>query len=226
MTRSISSGSPSPPQGERGPGGEGSGAPARLYPADPPPWPMDASGAQRFAFCPRCGARFDVQRIDDRDRLVCTACDFIYYQNPTVGVAVLLLRDGPAAAGGTQVLLTQRRHGRGAGLWDLPGGWVEYDEDLRGAAARETLEETGLRVSVGTVYEALSNFHTPEQHVVGIWFRGRIEGGELAAADDAADARYFPLDALPELAFPTDRRVLARLRAEAAAAADRRAAAR
>jgi ADP-ribose pyrophosphatase YjhB (NUDIX family) len=168
---------------------------------------MDASGAQRFRFCPRCGARFDVQRIEDRDRLVCSACDYIHYQNPTAGVAVLLLHDGA-------VLLTRRAHGRGAGLWDVPGGWVEYDEDLRAAAARELLEETGLHVSVGAAYEALSNFHSPEAHTVGIWFLGAITGGELRAADDASDARFFPLDTLPPLAFPTDALVLARLRAD------------
>lgn len=189
---------------------------ALRYPAEAPPWPMDASGAQRFRFCPRCGACFDLQRIEDRERLVCTACAFVYYQDPTVGMAVLLERLTPEGA--AEVLLTLRRYGRGAGRWDLPGGWVEYDEDLR-AAARELREETGLDVAVGHFSDALSNFHTPELHTVGIWFRDTFTSGALAAGDDASDARYFPLGALPELAFPTDRRVLARRRAEAAARA-------
>lgn len=99
-------------------------------------------------------------------------------------------------------------------MWDLPGGWVEYNEDVREAARRELLEETGLEAVVGEVYDARSNFHSVEVHVVGIWFLGTVTGGRLAAADDAMDARFFPIDALPELAFETDRLVLGRLRDE------------
>ena len=160
------------------------------------PSEMDASGARRFRFCPKCVARFDLQRIDDRERLVCTACDFIYYQNPIAGAAMLILD-------GDRVLLTQQKHGSGAGLWDVPGGYVEYDEDVREAGRHELLEETGIEVAVGEVYEALSNFHTPEVHTVELWFLGTVTGG-----------RFFPLDALPELAFTTERQVLARLRDE------------
>lgn len=166
---------------------------------------MDASGAQRFRFCPKCGKRFALQVRGGRERLVCTACGFAFFQNPTTGVAVLITR-------GADVLLTRRAGGNRAGLWDVPGGWVEYDEDVREAARRELLEETGLTVRVDEPYEVLSNFHSPEAHVVGIWFRGEVLGGTLEAGDDASDARFFPLDALPELAFETDRRVLERLR--------------
>ncbi len=168
---------------------------------------MDASGARRYRFCPRCGVRFGLEVRGGRERLVCTACGFVFFQNPTAGVAVLITRND-------SVLLTRRAGGAQAGLWDVPGGWVEYDEDVREAARRELLEETGLDVRVGAPYEVLSNFHSPEAHVVGIWFRGEVAGGALEAGDDASDARFFPLDALPELAFETDRRVLERLRRE------------
>lgn len=166
---------------------------------------MDASGAARFRFCPKCGASFTLESLRGRERLVCSGCAFVYYQNPPAGVAVLVVE-------GTSVLLTRRASGRGAGQWDVPGGWVEYDEDVRTAARRELLEETGLAIHVGAVFEVLSNFHSPETHTVGIWFLGTIEGGTLAAGDDASDARFFDLGALPDLAFETDRRVLAALR--------------
>ncbi|MCC6237199.1 MAG: NUDIX hydrolase [Dehalococcoidia bacterium] len=168
---------------------------------------MDASGARRFRFCPKCGAPFALEARGGRERLACTSCGFVFFQNPPAGVAVLITR-------GNEVLLTRRGGGAQAGLWDVPGGWVEYDEDVREAARRELLEETGLEVRVGEPYEVLSNFHSPEAHTVGIWFRGEAVGGTLEAGDDASEARFFPLDALPELAFETDRRVLERLRVD------------
>ena len=166
---------------------------------------MDASGARRFSFCPKCGSRFHIEVRGGRERLVCGGCQFVYFQNPPAGVAVLITEE-------RAVLLTRRAGGAQAGRWDVPGGWVEYDEDVREAARRELLEETGLEVEVGAPYEVLSNFHSPEAHTVGIWFLGEVVGGTLVAGDDASDARFFPFNALPDLAFDTDRRVLERLR--------------
>ena len=90
-----------------------------------------------------------------------------------------------------------------------------WGEDIRDAAYREFLEETGLEVAVGEVYTAHSNFHDPQSLTVGIWFKGTVTGGKLQAGDDLYDVRYFPLDNLPDdLAFPTDRLVLTQLQTE------------
>ena len=90
---------------------------------------------------------------------------------------------------------------------------MEWGEEVRAAARREFLEETGLQVDVGRVYTVHSNFHNPESLTVGIWFQGALISGNLRASDDLDEADYFPLDALPEpLAFPTDKLVLEQLR--------------
>jgi 8-oxo-dGTP diphosphatase len=162
-----------------------------------------------YKFCPRCGRHLTLQQRGDRIRPVCEGCGFILYRNPAVGVAVVLLQ-------GEQILLGRRARGPYQGHWCIPCGYVEWGEDVRDAAQREFLEETGLEVAVGEVYAVHSNFHNPQSLTVGVWFSGRVTGGSLQPGDDLDRARYFPLDALPEpLAFPTDALVLERLRREA-----------
>lgn len=161
---------------------------------------------RHFTYCPHCASPFERRMIHGLERLVCPECRFIFWQNPVVGVAVIVMEN-------ERLLMARRSRGPYQGAWCIPCGYVEYDEDVRQAAQREFQEETGLLVEVGEVYAVHSNFHNPQSHSVGIWFRGQVLGGVLRPDDDVDQVEYVSLHALPAaIAFPTDRLVLAQLR--------------
>lgn len=160
---------------------------------------------RRFNYCPHCATPFTFPLINNQERMVCPSCHFIFWQNPVVGVAVIVLDQD-------RILLGRRARGEYQGDWCIPCGYVEYDEDVRQAARREFEEETGLLVDIGDVYTVHSNFHNPAMHSVGVWFWGSVTGGTLNAADDIEAVAYTALNNLPtNLAFATDRLVLEQL---------------
>ena len=170
--------------------------------------PIDAWPGE-YTYCPMCQAELEWVRIGDAHRMRCPECGFIHWRNPGVGAAVAVF-DGEG-----RILMIRRGPGMTReGYWAIPAGFVQYGEEIRSAARRELFEETGLAADVGEVVWVASNFHDPAKLTVGIWFAGRVTGGELEAGDDADAAEFFSLDDLPPLAFETDAAYLASLGAE------------
>ncbi len=113
----------------------------------------------------------------------------------------LLTVDGVVVVDG-QVLLVRRRNPPFAGQYALPGGFVDVGERVEVAVVREVREETGLETTIERllgVYSAPDR--DPRGHTASVAYLLRRVGGTLAGADDADEARFFPLAALPPLAF-------------------------
>ena len=110
---------------------------------------------------------------------------------PQIAVGAIVVDDG-------SLLMVQRDTEPARGLWTLPGGRVEAGEFLSQAVAREVREETGLDVVPGGLVGILEVPGDP--HYVILDFAATIERrADPVAADDAADARWVPLDKVAEL---------------------------
>src|SRR6185436_4460222 len=158
--------------------------------------------------CPRCRTALTRVVRSDKPRPTCPACGFVFFANPGVGAATVI-RD---AAG--RVLLVQRAARQfGGGKWCFPCGFVEWGEDVRAAAVREAKEEAGVDVTLGEVVQVASNFHDAEKPTIGIWFAATLvnPAARPVAGDDAVAVDWFDPAAPPELAFPTDATLFAKL---------------
>lgn len=103
------------------------------------------------------------------------------------------------------VLLVERGIEPFKGCWAFPGGFLKPLETAEECARRELKEETGLE----TAY--MEQFHTfstpdrdPRERVITIAFLTLVRMSEVNGGDDAADARWFPLNQVPKLAFDHD----------------------
>ena len=146
---------------------------------------------QNYQFCPKCGKELIIKIIDNTPRLQCKSCEYIFYQNPTPAVGAILLK-------GKKVLLVKRKYDPKAGDWCLPAGFLEFGETLSDGLIREVKEETNLDIKTGGLFQVCNAMDDPRYHVVLVVYWGEILNGNLEPGDDALEAKYFPLEKLPQ----------------------------
>ena len=105
-----------------------------------------------------------------------------------------------------KVLLIERGDKPFKGCWAFPGGFMNMDETTEQCAIRELEEETGLKVSEVHQIGAYSKVNRdPRGRTVTVAYLAIIDAPmAVKGQDDAAKAQWFPLSALPELAFDHD----------------------
>ena len=117
----------------------------------------------------------------------------------TTDILVFSIRDGVL-----EVLLIERKFDPFKAAWAIPGGFVQLDEDIHEGALRELEEETGLaNIPIRQLGAYGAPGRDPRGRVITIAFIALVPSDDLIAigGSDAQDARWFPVDALPPLAF-------------------------
>ena len=131
-----------------------------------------------------------------------------YPDTPLVGVGAIIIEDG-------RVALVKRGHAPLVGEWSIPGGVMEVGETVREAAVREACEETGLQVIVELlgIYERLLRDEQGKvrYHYLLVDFLCRRTSGELCAAGDAEEVRWFTPEEVKQLMLPDDTNEVIRL---------------
>ena len=149
-------------------------------------------------FCPECGELLDIRWVgtESRERLVCPRCNAIRYDNPRVLVSTVVHHE-------QRLLMCRRAQEPSLGRWDLPSGFVERGESLQAAAARETLEEAGVRVLPDDMqlYMVTS---LPKIDEVYVCFRVSVDSESCAAGPECLEVLFCNEGTVPwnVLAYP------------------------
>ena len=125
------------------------------------------------------------------------------YPRPAVTADSVVFCNG---SDGLSVLLIERMNEPFKGCWAFPGGFMEMEEDAEDCAKRELKEETGLEIRTMRQLGAFTDVNRdPRGRTVSIAYYAVIEKSEVKGADDAIQARWFPIDSIPLLAFDHDK---------------------
>lgn len=153
-------------------------------------------------YCINCGSALEPRAVEGRAVEGCPNDSFILWHDPKVSTAVVV-------EDGERVVLGRRAIEPGYGLWCLPGGFVNDDEDPAVAAVRECREEIGAAVELTGLIDV---YHVPKDDapsIVVIAYRGHLAGGEIPTAGaEMLEVGAFDLGAIPALAFPSHQSVL------------------
>lgn len=118
-------------------------------------------------------------------------------ERPKVGVGVFVIKDG-------RILFGKRKNSHGDGTWSLPGGHLEYNEQIEDCAKREVLEETGLiinNIRMGPFTNDI--FDKESKHYVTLYVISDYQDGQLRTMEPDKSERWdwFDWNDLPQPLF-------------------------
>lgn len=153
-------------------------------------------------FCLYCGGQIIKKKEDHVLRDCCSNCHSFFYDNPLPVVSAIVDDD-------RRILLVKRDRAPFKGYWCLPTGFAEAGESIEDAALRELWEETGIKGRISRLLDVDSYKSRFYGDLLFLTFVVDKSAGKPVAGDDSAQARFWPIDETPPLAFRSNRRALA-----------------
>ena len=134
-----------------------------------------------FKVCPKC-ASTDIQ--DNANNMQCNACGYRIFFNVAAATSCILTKDN-------MILFVVRKNNPKKGLYDLPGGFADYDETLEEGMKRELLEEISYNPPSLTYFSSYPNtyeFASVQYHNMDCFFTGNFEETAYLKANDDAES--------------------------------------
>jgi ADP-ribose pyrophosphatase YjhB (NUDIX family) len=167
-------------------------------------------------YCSNCGTAV-VVRIPEGEHLprhVCPACHTVHYQNPKLVVGCI-----PEDEHG-RIVMCRRAIEPRHGYWTFPAGFMENNESLQQAAARESYEEALADVEIGSLLAIVHILHAQQVHV---FFRAKLRTPQIGAGPESLEARMIAEADMPwrDIAFASTEFALRRFFEDRAAGVER-----
>ena len=145
-------------------------------------------------YCPRCGSELSWRFDGGRDRPACPkeGCGFVHFGHHSIGCGGVVIRDNKA-------LLIQRGINPNRGAWQIPGGYVESDEEIVPAVEREVLEEAGVVATVSDVIGVRHSVGAPTANVYVVFRLDLVSGEPRFDGVETIGAGYFGLTEIEEM---------------------------
>ncbi|WP_084349688.1 NUDIX hydrolase [Moraxella oblonga] len=159
-------------------------------------------------YCLQCGkpATHTIPQGDSRERLVCSSCGYIHYENPKMICGALAIHQG-------KILLCRRAIEPRYGYWTLPAGFMEIGETMAEGAKRETWEEadgTAINLKLYTLFDL------PQWGQIHAIYLANLQDGAFGVGSESLECGLFYPDEIDmeNLAFETVRQTIERYLAD------------
>lgn len=148
-----------------------------------------------FKFCPNCKSQ-----LNKKDNFIfCSSCSFYFYHNPSPTNAVIFYNSQ------NEILLTQRKFSPKKNYWDLPGGFVNLNENIEESIKREIKEELDIDINLKNLKYLTSTydqylFKKINQITLCFIFYYKIKDEEIKKIkikDDVASINFFSKNKIP-----------------------------
>ena len=146
-------------------------------------------------YCPYCRTRLINKLIDEKNRLFCTKCNKLIYENPVPSTACVVINEKE------EILLVKRGVEPRKGEWCLPGGFIELYERPEGGCLRELREETNLEGEIERLVSVCLSGSPIYKSVLVISYSIKNFIGKVKPGDDSEEARFFDFKEMPKIAF-------------------------